>query len=59
MIEEEHLKLEGCEDRVVVGCQGMIWAMAMKLTWKLLTAEKIDWHDSVSLWELQMKQMMK
>ena len=39
MTEEEYLKLEGCEDRVVLGCQGLIWAVAMKFSCKLLVAE--------------------
>ena len=42
MTEEEHLKLEGCEDRVVLGRQGLIGVVAMKLSWELLTAEEMD-----------------
>lgn len=58
MTEEEHLTLGVCEDRVVLGCQGLIGADS-KLSWKLLTAEEMDRHHRVLLWEWQMRQMMK
>ena len=35
-------EIGGCENRVVLRCQGLIWAVAMKLSCKLSMAEEID-----------------